>query len=251
MKTMKKEITVFTALFICAVLNFSAASVRADAVSTSTSKALIDWTSLTITGDITWGDKGSGSYAYAEDDTGYDYDELQEPEWVETSASASMGNSFGDAYTSDDYLYEEVYASASKTTTTQANANAYAYRWGYFTADSAGTVEISANYSLWQELLTDCVGEFPWTSGYAEAGLYLENSDTSEWDEDIAELEITVCGMETRDGTLTVAVWFNAGDGGYFDAGVYNDAEVQVPEPATICLLAIGSLAFIRQRRIY
>jgi hypothetical protein len=168
---------------------------------------------------------------------------------VGTSAYASVGVSYGDAYTSDDYLYEKVYAIANETTTPRAYAEANAYRDGHFTADSDGLVAFSANYELWQELLTDCVGEFPWTSGYAEAGLWLTNDSTSEEDIAEAELEITVCGTETRNGTLTVAVWFNTGDAGHFEIDVWNDASVQIPEPATICLLSIGTLSLIRRKK--
>jgi len=240
---MKKLIT------ICLVVLVIAAGVRAGAVSTSTSKAGIDWTSLTITGDITWGDKNSGSYAYAEDDTGPGEDYLSESEWVDTSAYASIGDSYGDAYTSDDYLYEEVSAIANETATPWAYAEAGAYREGYFTATSDGWVEISADYELWQELFTDCIGEFPWTSGYAGAELRLTNNSTSDWDEDIAELEITVCGTETQNDTLTVEIYFNAGDSGWFQAGVYNEASVQIPEPATICILGLGALSLIRRKK--
>jgi len=245
---MKKLIT------ICAVVLVIAASVRAGAVSTSTSKAGIDWTSLTITGDVTWGDKGSESYAYAEDATGHDHDEdyLSESEWVDTSAYASIGDSYGDAYTSDDYLYEEVYAIANETTTPWAYAEADAYRAGYFTANSDGLVEISADYELWQELFTNCVGgfEFPWTSGSAEAELWLENFDTSGWDEDIAELQITALGLGEKNGTLTAAVWFGIGDTGYFEIGVWNNASVQIPEPATIAILGLGTLSLIRRKKL-
>jgi hypothetical protein len=245
---MKKEMIVFTVFFICAVLTFSAASVRADAASTS--KAWMDWGTFTISGDITWGDKGSQSYAYAEDTISSDKDLQSESGWVDTSASALIIDSYGAAYTSDGLLYEEVFAIVNETTTPWAYADASAYRWGYFTADSNGWVELSANYSLWQALLTDYTGEFPWTSGYAEAGLYLANSDTSVWDQNTAELENTVCGIATQDdGTLTVAVWFDAGNAGQFEAWVYNEAEVQVPEPATICLLGLGALSLLRRKK--
>ncbi|MCX5633777.1 MAG: PEP-CTERM sorting domain-containing protein [Phycisphaerae bacterium] len=233
---------------ICLVVLVIAAGVHAGAVSTSTSKAGIDWASLTITRDITWGDKGSESYAYVEDATGSDEDPQSESEWTDTSASASIGDSYGDAYTSDDYLYEEVYAIA-ETTTLWAYAEAYAYRDGHFTATSDGWVEISADYELWQELLTDCEGEFPWTSGYAGAELWLTNDSTSEGDEDIAELEITVCGMDTLDGTLMVEMYFAEGDAGYFGVGVYNEASVQIPEPATIAILGLGALSLIRRKK--
>lgn len=236
---------------ICLVVLVIAAGVRAGAVSTSTSEASIDWTSLIIDGDITWGDQGSESYAYAEDTTGHDENYQSESDWMDTSAYALIGDSYGDAYTSDDYLYEEVYAIANETTTPGAYAEASAYREGSFTANSDGWVEISANYELWQELFTNCVGgfEFPWTSGYAGAELRLTNDSTSEWDEDMAELQITVLGLEEKNGTLTVEMYFTEGDTGYFEIGVWNDASVQIPEPATICILGLGALSLVRRKK--
>jgi hypothetical protein len=247
---MKKEMIVFTVFFICAVLTFSAAGVRAEAVSTSTSKAWMDWTSLTISGDITWSDKSSQSYADVSDATGSDTDYQPESGWVDTNAFASVYHAYGNAYTDGDSLYEEAYAIANDAVTTWASADEVgAYRSGTFTADSNEWVTFSADYELWQELLTDCVGEFPWTSGYAEAGLYLANSDTSVWDQNTAELANPVLGVETRDGTLTVEVWFDAGNVGQFQAWVYNEADVQIPEPATIGLLGLGSLLLCRNRK--
>lgn len=242
---MKKEILAL--MVICLALTFSAAVARAGAVSTS--QARIDWTSLTISGDITWSDKSSESRAYVEDNTGSDNDLQTKPGWVDTFAFASRGDSYGDAYTNDNYLYEKVYAIANEATTTYAEA--LGYRWGSFTANSDGWVTLSANYELWQNLLTDGVGE--WASGYAEAGLYLENYDTSDWDEDIPSLENEVWDgdsiTDSDEGTLTVTVWFKAGNEGYFDAGVYNDADVEVPEPATILMLGLGGLLLSQNRR--
>jgi hypothetical protein len=250
MKTMKKEMSVFTALFICAVLTFTAAGVRATAVSTS--QARMDWTSLTINGDITWGDKSSQSYAYAEDATGWDDGSQYESGWVNTSAYASVYHAYSDASTSDYSLYEEVYAIANDAVTTWASAEeVYAYRWGNFTADSNGLVTFSADYELWQQLLTDYVGEYAY--GYAEAGLWLYSYDTAVRDYDYSSLNNEVWDGDSitvgDDGTLTVAVWFNAGNSGQLQAWASNDADVQIPEPATIALLGLGALSLIRRKR--
>jgi hypothetical protein len=257
MKTIKKEILAL--MVICLVLTFSAASACAEAVSTS--KAQIDWTSLTITGDITWSDKGSQSYAYVEDATGWDEDIQTESGWVGTSAFASIAGSgyhaYGDADTNNNSLYEEVYAIANDATTTWAYAEAEARRWGYFTANSNGWVTFSSadsncyELSLSQDLETGYVNE--WAYGYAEAGLRLLNDDTSDRDEDMPAIEIKAWYPHfiTVDATgkLTVAVWFDAGNKGEFDAWVYNEANVEIPEPATIGLLGLGTLSLIRRKK--
>ncbi|RKY24010.1 MAG: hypothetical protein DRP62_04715 [Planctomycetota bacterium] len=250
---MKKETLTLTTFFICAALTFSAASVRADAISTS--QAWIDWTSLVINGDITWTDKGSKSYAWAEDETGWDEDLQEEQGWVDTYAYASVYHSAygaeGLASTDDSVLYEDVSAVAD-TNIMWASSEADAYRRGDFTANSAGWITISADHFLWQELSTENEGE--WATGLAVAELYLMN----EWDTyptwDSAELYNEVFDgnsiSDSATGTLTVSVWFNAGDGGWFDVGVGNKADVLIPEPMTVVLLGLGTLGLIRRRPV-
>lgn len=251
---MKKEILAI--MVICLVLTFSAASARAEAVSTS--QAQVDWASLAITGDITWSDKGSQSYAYVKDATGLDDKDIQtKSEWVDTSAFASIAGSgfqaYGDADTNDNYLYEKVYASANDATTMWAYAEAEPWRGGHFTADSNGWVTFSsADYKLSLSQDSETGYANAWAYGYAEAGLRLLNDDTSDRDEDMPAIETKVWDGHfiTADatGTLTVAVWFNAGNTGEFDAWVYNKAGV-VPEPATVALLGLGALSLIRRKR--
>ena len=248
---MRKEILALMA--ICLVLTFSAASARAEAVSTS--QAWIDWTSLTITGNITWTDKGSESYAWAEDATDWDEDFDSAPGWVDTSAFASIVGSafhaYGDAYTDADYLYEEVYAIANGATTMWADANAYACRWGDFIADSSGWVTFSADYEFSQSLRTDYVGE--WAHGFAKAELWLLDLYMFVVDDDTAELEnFAPNGQSITDGdagTLTVSLWFEEGFVGSFVAGVENKADVEIPEPTTIALLGFGALSLLRRKR--
>jgi hypothetical protein len=235
-------------MIICLAVLVIVASVHAEAISMS--GAGIDWTSLNITGNITWDSQNSYSYAYATDDTGWADDYQNEPGWVDTDAFASIGNSYGDAYTDDYDLNEYVRAIANEATTTQAYSNADAYRGGYFTATSDGWVKFSADYELWQRLYTDYVGEGAY--GYAEAGLWLTNNTTYEWGEDMPVLENSVSDgglINDEDaGTLMVEVWFDAGNSGNFQAWVYNDASAQIPEPATLSLLGLGALSLINRK---
>lgn len=255
---MKREMSVFTVFFICAVLTFSAASVYAEAVSTS--QAWMDWTSLTIPENITWVDGNSESYAYAEDATGSDEDFQSESGWVDTYAFASIYHSAietsGEALTDPDRLYEEVYGFAAidegETITTWARSEAYARRWSYFIADLDGWITFSVDYELSQDLATNNAGE--WAKGTANAELQLMNTDTVEEDEDIAVLENFVSdGASKSDGgigTLTVTVYFGAGELGYFEARVYNEAIAAIPEPMTVVLLGLGALGLIRRKPV-
>ncbi len=236
---------------ICLAVLVIAAVVRADALSISTAR--LNWESLNITGDITWieDSKYSESYAYASNETGYDEDYEGEEGWVPTYAYASTETSNGRAYTDPYNLYEEMYASASKSTTTWAYAYADAYRYGNFTADSAGLVEFSTSYSLQQELSTDEVGESAY--GYAEAGLYIYNNDTYGYDQNTASLSNSLSEPGyiylPDSGTLTVSVWFDDGQSGYFEGWVYNGGNAQIPEPATLSLLGLGALSLLRRKK--
>ncbi|MDD5063786.1 MAG: PEP-CTERM sorting domain-containing protein [Phycisphaerae bacterium] len=251
----KTEILAIT--IICLTLTVSAANADIGPLSTSTSQASIDWTSLTVTGDITWLDKGSESHTRAEDDTAWDEDYDAASGWVDTDAFASITGSvyhaYGDAYTDADRLFEEVYAIVNETTTTWAYADAYAYRWGDFIANSSGSVTFSADYGLSQDLGSENPGN--WTYGFAEAGLWLKKENTNDEVEDIAELENFNFWADGQvinysdNGTLTITLWFEAGEIGLFDAWVYNEAVAAIPEPATICLLGLGVLSLVIKKK--
>lgn len=252
---MKKEMLIFKVFFVCAVLTFSAASARAEAVSIS--QARIDWASVSISGDITWVDKSSGSCATAEDVITFDDVLCEEVGWVDTNAFASASPTYGDAYTNDDYLYEEGYAVADGVTTPWARSHTLAGRGGNFIADSNGWVEISVDYQLSLELRTDYLGE--WAEGLAKVELLLWQG-LLEGDGDMDELEDFVSDggfmSDSRTGTLTVAYWFDAEDEGSvnFLVGdtVLNTAEVMggtIPEPATITLFGLGALGLLRRKR--
>lgn len=245
---MKKGILSFATFFICLVLTLSAST--AHAVSSSISDAWIEWTSLVINGDITLTDTGSESLAYAENDEAWDWDGISLPGWVDTSATAVVVNVYGQSWTNNSELYEEVSALANGNTT-YGYADAEALRWGEFVANSPGFINITIDYQLTQDLYTEVVGDE--AEGFSEAGLLLYN----EWDmyptEDTASLFNFVSDgatfTDSQTGTIGVSVWFDTLDAGYFEAWVYNGAEVTiVPEPATIALLGLGSLVLLRRK---
>lgn len=248
---MKKEMLVFTAFAICAVLTFSIAGVHAAAISAG--QAQIDWTSLSITGNITWTTLYSSSTADAEDQTGaYDDDSQFESGWVDTSAYASTTNAYGDAYTDSDDLYAEVYAIANPASM-WAYSDAEGSYEGYFTAASDGQVTFSVDYELWREVSTDYEGDLAQSGTTAKLSLWHRNNNV--WTYDTHWLENTVENGDSitvsDNGTAVVTTWFYAGQLGYFRGSVssYTWVETEtVPEPATICLLSFGALSLIRRK---
>lgn len=246
---MKKQLSIITGF--CIVLAFCADAQAGISHSVST----IDWTSLSITGEIAWEELGSVSYAMAYDDSGWGMDGDEKEGWVLTSALAQPTQSYptyGNAHTNDNELYEEVSAQTNGTTITYAYAEAGAGFWGYFIAAVDGYVTFSADYEISQNLA--CVNADEWSYGYAEAVLYLEN-DTDETEDEDSDILINEAWggddlSDSASGTFTVSLWFNAWESGYFEAWVYNEAEAEViPEPATIAILGLGSLVLFRKRQ--
>jgi len=152
-------------------------------------------------------------------------------------------------------LYATVNVDVYGIDSERASSKASAFRQGYFTADSDTLVTISVDHYLSLTLSTDYMGE--WVSGYAEAGLRLENKSASDSNEDTGHLSDYVFDGDLISDwyesplTLEASIPFSAGDVGFFKAWVYNEVTgvSVIPEPATILLLGSGLAGMFGLRR--
>lgn len=224
----------------------------ASADATSTSKAVLDWTTFSCqyTGtSINWVSRGSVSNTGAEDrNSPRVLDQMLLEGWVDTSAKASVPNAWGAAWTTDWEVGEEVYADTAHQGVFSALSLAVAGRGGYFEAVGDGTLTASVDYSLEQVLTTEVIGDY--AVGLAVAWLDLRNYNTRESDDDgddIQGLAYYDAGpsffdfFDSKSGTLTVSLAFSDGDTGEFVAAVENIAGVQsIPAPGAALLGIIG-----------
>ena len=130
----------------------------------------------------------------------------------------------------------EAYASPDLIINNQAWASASAWQYGTFTADSDGTLVVSVEYYLHQNLNTD-TGT---AQASSEAWLWLAGTDI--YSEDLFAISNDITGDYGKFGTLTVSLFFQQGNTGELSVGVWNETSATnpVPEPATIILLGCG-----------
>ena len=266
-----KKILCFGIFFICLGLLFSASN--AFAVSTSFSYAYIDLDSLEFSFIVDGGNKmdivdaispsggESGSEAEAWDNDGDEKGSVWEDDWVDTNMLAEVNNALGYGWTGaeappevleidiDNAIGELVWAHANGINTEEAHSWARAECYQEFMANQSGTLTISVDYFLNQDLDTDYLNDYAYGFSYAELGLvYFDGSVDSI---DNAELEEEVWDENTlsqiSNGILTASLWFEQGDEGVLwgfvenKADVYSEYSEPIPEPATLALL--GSLA--------
>jgi hypothetical protein len=234
----------------------------ASALTTSGSTAIIDWDTFLITLDpgvsLAWTSQDDYTYADAWNDTagGSGYTDDSSSSWDNLSSWAVVGfspdYSTGHGWTSGSEVGESVFAS-SNTSGVYGSAYAYAGRWGDFTVTGSGNITFSIDYSLTENLFTSGLGDY--SVGNARAGLYLGNNDGYGLAEESNLYNEVYNGMTdswSQNGTFNITLNFDDSDTGYFEAYVYNAAEVAVPEPSTLFLLGsglIGLAAFGCRRR--
>lgn len=225
----------------------------ASALTTSGSTAIIDWNSFLITLDpdpdtsmtLSWTFQDDYTYAYTYNDTaGSSSTEDSSSSWDNLDSLAVVGSSpdysTGYGWTSGSEVGESVFAS-SNTSGTYGYAYAYAGRWGDFTVTGSGNITFSVDYSLTENLSTSGPGDY--SVGNARAGLYLGNNDGYGLAEESNLYNEVYNGMTdswSQNGTFNITLNFDDSDTGYFEAYVYNAAEVAVPEPSTLFLLGSG-----------
>ncbi len=136
-------------------------------------------------------------------------------------------------------------------------ANAYALRHVEFTVSGTGLVVFSVPYHIEVSLYG---GEYAEAGSHAE--LYLSNYYPESYLNNIREsysyadlyknLSNDGLGSWSDDGILAVALFFNDGETGYFEASLNSDAysSSPVPLPSTLLLFGGGFLGLISFRKL-
>jgi hypothetical protein len=255
-KSMDRLATICLAAAIALAMTPSAG---ADA--TSSSQAVLDWTTLSYdyTGgafSIDWLFSGSFSETSAEDkNSALSTDDMSSPGWASTSAEAAVPNALAEAWTSDLQVAEVVYAATTGQGLFWAESWANAKRRGafQFEADGDGTLTVSIDYVLVQTLETQTMGDV--AEGYSAVELSLTNWTAFEFTDDSDDLWGEAADgdilFEGRFGTLTASLDFTDGDYGELWMEVDNEAYVEsVPAPAAVLLSVLGlGVAGIKLRK--
>ena len=239
---MRKLITIGVAIGITLAMTSIAG-----AVATSNSKAVLDWStfSYSYTGtDLDWCDASSVSSAGAADKNSsavehYDFSS----DWGNTSATASVPNAWGNAWTTTGEVGEEAYADTTGQGLFWAHSYAAAVRYtGGFEVVGDGTLTVSIQYRLEQSLTTETIGDF--AAGILFAAIRADNNNSGNSDVVGDELMYVVADgdsfSDSRYGTLTASLEFSDGDTGYVSGLAVGEAYVEsIPAPGAFLLGSI------------
>ena len=228
----------------------------AHAMPMSMSDSFARFSNLTITtsGDVSIIDPESSTYAEAEDDLIWDF---QDHDDLSTDSVSSAVSSFGSALaqTTNTSLHAGVAASSDLSSPWGvAWASAYQSYWIYADASGlGGTVTITADYEIEQSLTTSAAGDFAgaYSIAYMAIGEWGSGSILAEAYEELGMgVENGADFVDSLSGTMTVSLWFDAGEEGWTETIAYSETYVEsIPLPSSVLLIGLGltGLWFIRR----
>lgn len=209
----KSLLGILTLLLFLMGIIFTLGIKSAHVLPVSEAEARIDWNTFSV--------KRSGA----------EVDSLNPTEFsFESHAAGSFAWSDTWRDLSSDDFGVDAYASPDLFTSNQAWVSVDAWQYGTFTANSDGTIEISVEYYLHQNLNTD-VGM---AQASSEAWLWLARTDIDNiYIENLFAISNDITGDYGKFGTLTVSLFFQQGNTGELSVGVWNETSATnpVPEP--------------------
>lgn len=257
---MKKQIGVFGTLFISLVLIFNPSIGRADPTTNwvlATTQVNLDWSTLGIALDpgmnLTWLSQTDEVGAF----NSFFYGTVSP--WGTVEAGI-QGQATGVGSTSDTDVTATTGAGPSTAFgPTYVSANAFADRWGIFDITGAGYV----TFSIESEINITQIVNGGFAANYGYASVTLDNLMTLDEDEDeywgsaflySVEGDVIQYNDSSGDPHLSVSLYFDDGDQGYFGPYAYSYTEAAVvPAPSALLLVSSGlaSLVGFGRKRLF